>query len=60
MLRPKGNDGELQVAGTDAFPVKGDLENAIDLSFGHERVLKKLPVFFLGEVVALGISVQMR
>ena len=53
MLRPKGNDGELQVAGTDAFPVKGDLENAIDLSFGHERVLKKLPVFSLEKLLLL-------
>ena len=51
MLRPKGNDGELQVAGTDAFPVKGELENAID---------QEVASLFLGEVVALGISVQMR
>ena len=40
---PKDNDGEIQVAGNDAFPVKGELANAFDLSFGHERSCQSFP-----------------
>ena len=50
---PKDNDGEIQVTLTDAFPVNAELENAIDLGFGHERVLKKLPVFSLEKLLLL-------
>ena len=50
---PKDNDGEIQVTLTDAFPVNAELENAIDPGFGHEKVLKKLPVFSLEKLLLL-------
>ena len=44
---PKDNDGEIQVTLTDAFQVKGDLFNVLELSFCPWKSTEEVCSFFL-------------
>ena len=44
---PKDNDGEIEVTLTDAFQVKGDLLNVLDLSFCPLRIIDEVSNLFL-------------
>ena len=44
---PKDNDGEIQVTLTDAFQVKGDLLNVLELSFCPWKSIEEVCSFFL-------------
>ena len=44
---PKDNDEKIQVTLTDAFQVKGDLFNVLDLSFCPLKTIEEVCSFFL-------------